>query len=281
MKKIEIRCPGCKARGNIEISEESVKNTKKGLFAINIAEGIICEHSFIAYVDKNFNIRDSFMADFQIELPDSISQKDIGEEKSSLLEQIDIDLIKLNLTSKFIEHIIKAIFHKKRMVIISEQAFLFDHITNFVDYITQNSFQKEMYIVTSEDYPNHNFGDHVAFQGGKIIRDEGNLFNPKNLGVEKAIVRKFLNDYDPHSCLILIKNEIKKAYELAKTIVEYLNTIKKEEKVYSKKMINEIKKNNKVKIQLPYLDFLYEIVEIYFEVQIPKSSEISNFLGTL
>ena len=48
-----------------------------------------------------------------------------------------------------------------------------------------------------------------------------------------------------------------------------------------KKIIEEIAKVHSVKIQFPYLDFLYEIVENYFKIQIPRSSNVSNFLSTL
>ena len=53
MVKIEIRCPKCSKRNKIEVSEEEVKNTTRGLYAVNVSEGIICEHSFVAYLDKN------------------------------------------------------------------------------------------------------------------------------------------------------------------------------------------------------------------------------------
>jgi len=63
--------------------------------------------------------------------------------------------------------------------------------------------------------------------------------------------------------------------------MEIVKNLKKNEKVYSKNIIEYLVKTHDVRIQLPYLDFLYDIVENYFEVNIPKSSNISNFLSTL
>ncbi|MGV9172023.1 MAG: hypothetical protein ACOC35_05595, partial [Promethearchaeia archaeon] len=65
MPKIEIRCPICRKKGEVEVPD--VKSGK-GLMAINVEEGLICEHNFIAYIDKNLNIRDRYVADFQIQI---------------------------------------------------------------------------------------------------------------------------------------------------------------------------------------------------------------------
>ena len=81
--------------------------------------------------------------------------------------------------------------------------------------------------------------------------------------------------------LIYLQNGLQKAYDLAKTIVDMIKNLKKNEKIYSKNIIAYLVKTHNVRIQLPYLDFLYDIVENYFEVNIPKSSNISNFLSTL
>ena len=69
MAKAEIRCPTCDNVGKLEIAEDSIKNVSRGLLAVNVAPHIICEHSFIVYIDKNLQVRDYFVADFHIELP--------------------------------------------------------------------------------------------------------------------------------------------------------------------------------------------------------------------
>ncbi len=48
MKRIKINCPACNQVGQISVSDEIAKDTLRGLIAINIAENIICSHSFIA-----------------------------------------------------------------------------------------------------------------------------------------------------------------------------------------------------------------------------------------
>ena len=70
MAKIEVRCPVCSNWDNIEISDDATKNVAKGLLAVHLAAGMICEHGFIAYVDKNLIVRDCLIADFNIEAPE-------------------------------------------------------------------------------------------------------------------------------------------------------------------------------------------------------------------
>ena len=93
MAKIDVRCPICSEWKNIEIPDDVTKNSKKGLLTINITSGMICEHSFIVYLDKNLVVRDCFVADFKIEVPDeSIIQAD-----KNGADTFKLDLIKLNM----------------------------------------------------------------------------------------------------------------------------------------------------------------------------------------
>ncbi|HEY0088616.1 MAG TPA: hypothetical protein VGB37_07220, partial [Candidatus Lokiarchaeia archaeon] len=70
MPSVKINCPICEKKGTIDVSQEIMKNVSRGLLAVNIAKEIVCSHSFVAYIDKNFNVRDYFTADFQIEIPE-------------------------------------------------------------------------------------------------------------------------------------------------------------------------------------------------------------------
>jgi hypothetical protein len=251
MKKIEVRCPSCTGIGFIEVSEDEVGKAKRGVFAVNVSEGIVCEHSFVAYIDKNFIVRDTFITDFQLELPDIIPKKSIEPKTSAQLNSINVSLIKLNLSASLIAYIIRAILHKRKIVLIFDQQFMFDDVRSFFDYITRTSFETEFVVISEDQY------------------------------IERALVQKFLEEYEPIPSLIYLQNGLQKAYELSETIVDIVKGLKKKEKVYSKKIIEEISRIHNVKIQLAYLNFLFEIVVNYFKVEVPKSSNVSNFLGTL
>lgn len=114
MVNLEVRCPNCSNRGKIEVSEEKIKHTTRGLYAVNVSENIVCDHSFVVYVDKNLVVRDSFMADFQIDMPPPISRQEIDKDISSLMQSIDVSLLRINMTASVLAYFLKAIVRKKK-----------------------------------------------------------------------------------------------------------------------------------------------------------------------
>jgi hypothetical protein len=220
------------------------------------------------------------MADFQIDLPTAFPEQKVEEELTPA-EGVDVSLIKINLTSSLLAYVIKAIIYKQHIVIISNQSYLYNDIFNFFEYITQNSFNTKISIMPNEDFNKKIFDKSIIVQGRKIIQDKKGIIDPKKIRVERTFVQKFLDEYDLTTSIIILKNELQRAYALSETIVEIVKNLKKNEKVYSRKIIDKLAEIHDVRVQMPYLDFLFEIVENYFEVKIPKSSNISNFLGTL
>jgi len=281
MKKLEVRCPSCSNRGYIEVSEEEVQKTARGVFAVNVLEGVICEHSFVAYVDKNFAVRDTFIADFQLEIPDEVPEQPVEPDVAQQLDLIDVSLIKLNFTASSLTHVLRALLFNKKVFLLFNQSYMVDNIYKFIEYITLNSFKANILVISGEKYDIYDIKDSIILDGNSIIKDDDNILDTKTLGVERSLVRKFLAEYEPKPSLIYLQNGLQKAYDLSKTVVGIINNLKKKEKIYSKNVIEEIARMHDVKVQLPYLDFLYEIVENYFEVKVPKSSNVSNFLSTL
>jgi hypothetical protein len=79
MAKIDVRCPVCSSWEKVDVSEDTTNNIQKGLLAINISAGTVCEHAFICYVDKNLSVRDCLVADFRIEVAEaSETQMDLN-----------------------------------------------------------------------------------------------------------------------------------------------------------------------------------------------------------
>jgi hypothetical protein len=267
-------------RGKIEVSEDEVKSSTRGLFAVNIPGGIVCSHSFIAYIDKNLTVRDTYTADFQIELP-AIESKEEEEVESSLTDLIDVSIIKLNLTITNLAYIFHAMIYNNKILVVSEQDFLFEKFKEFFNYITKDSYELNIEFKNKNSFHKRNYKDYVILKGSEVINDPHKLFNKNKLNVEKAIAQRFVSEYEPTSSLIILKNEFKKTFELSNSIVEIIQKLDKDKKVFSRQIIKDLEKKHNVKISMPYLDFLYEIVENYFKVEVPKTSEISNFLGTL
>jgi hypothetical protein len=236
---------------------------------------------FCCVCGKNFAVRDTFIADFQLELPDIVPEQEIGPDIAQQLDLIDISLIKLNFSASLLTHVIRALLFKKKIFLLFNQSYMVDNIYKFIEYITLNSFKANILVISGDQYDIYDIKDSIILDGNKIIKDDNDILNAKTLGVERSLVRKFLAEYEPKPSLIYLQNGLQKTYELSKTVVDIVNNLKKKEKVYSKNVIEEIARIHSVKVQLPYLDFLYKIVENYFEVKVPKSSNVSNFLSTL
>jgi hypothetical protein len=158
---------------------------------------------------------------------------------------------------------------------------MFDDVRRFFDYITRNSFETELVVISEDQYNSEIYNDYIVFNRKGVIKDDDGIIEVKKLGIERALVQKFFEEYEPIPSLIYLQNGLLKAYQLSETIVDIVKSLKKKEKVYSKKIIEDLSNIHNVKIQLKYLDFLFEIVESYFKVEVPKSSNVSNFLGAL
>ena len=89
---VEVRCPICSEKGMIEVDKDELKTIERGLLAINVAQGSICDHTFIAYIDKNLNVRDCYIADFQIEVPQ------VQETTADTSEVQKLDIVKMNFS---------------------------------------------------------------------------------------------------------------------------------------------------------------------------------------
>ena len=181
MKKLEVRCPSCSKRGYIEVSEEEVVKAARGVFAVNVLEGVACEHSFVAYVDKNLAVRDTFIADFQLELPEVATDQVIEPDESEQLDLIDVGLIKLNFTASLLTHIIRGILFKKKIILLFDKSFMVDNIHDFIEYITLNSFKPDLFVVTGEQYDMKIIKNSVILDGNIIIKDDDNILNPKTI----------------------------------------------------------------------------------------------------
>ena len=280
MAKIEVRCPVCSNWDNIEISDDATKNVTKGLIAVNITAGMICEHNFIAYVDKNLIVRDCLIADFKIEAPEVSTTKGTEDDVILEAESINHDLIKLNIPELLMASVFKAFFLSKRVILILDDQFIANHIIYFFKYAMQNLFVNDIIAMSKVDYKNDqkNYENYIVFEKREVIQDNDKIIDPKKLGIEKSIAKKFLGEYDLVTGLIILRNEIQKAFEFSKTLADFI-TNSEEKALSSKRLIDHINKVYSERIQMNYLTFLYDIVKHYFKVEVPKIVGVRKFLG--
>ena len=168
MVKIVIRCPKCSKKRTIDVEENLVRNSERGVTAITVAEALICDHSFVAYIDRNLSVRDCFIADFQIEIPQLVPAEDIDEVLIPTDEKVDIYLISINISSLALAYIIRACFHKEPIMYLNELTIINDHLIHFFDFIFGDTFKYEISFASQEEYKkNKAFND--AEQKAKLI----------------------------------------------------------------------------------------------------------------
>ena len=282
MAKIEVHCPICSKWDKIEIADEATKNITKGLLAINITSGMICEHSFIAYVDKNLTVRDTFIADFKIETSETPIVQEVEELPIPETESIKFDLVKLNIQEILMAYVFKAAFLGEKILIISEEEFLYAHIIKFFKYIIREFFDIVIITISNEDYKENKkeYKDYIVFKNREIVQDKNKLINPKKLDIEKSIAHKFTSESELVPALIILRNDIQKVYEFSRTITELIKN-RENKPLTSKILIDHIKEKFGEAIQMPFLRLLIDIVKRYFKVEIPKIDGVTDFLGFL
>jgi hypothetical protein len=281
MVEIEIRCPSCSKKGIIEVAENLIQKSERGISAINVAEDLICSHSFVAYIDKNLSIRDSFITDFKIMTPELKIEQKVEAREIPSQDLINVYLITININALWLTLILHGCFYSKKLLIINNTESLHKHLINFFKYIFQDTFEINISLETRDNYKKDKkkYEDYIIIDGNDITNDKNSIMKPKIINIERTIVQKFLAEQEPTSSLLLIKNEIQKVYNLSKEIITFNNNLRENEELTSKKIIDYFKETKDIKMQTQYLDFLIDVVSNYFNFKLAMSSKTSNFLG--
>ena len=131
-KEILLVCPVCETQKYLELSEILTLKGRGGLISVSIEKGVICNHNFLNYIDRNYILRDSYEIDYVVKfnslelqiLPRNyfkIEKKCELPEPSKfstiLFLKNTFKLISFNI-SKFIKNIVK-LLNRKLMKILN------------------------------------------------------------------------------------------------------------------------------------------------------------------
>ncbi|MFX1326009.1 MAG: hypothetical protein ACFE8N_13735, partial [Promethearchaeota archaeon] len=152
----------------------------------------------------------------------------------------------------------------------------------FFNYAKKDIFETSITSMSKLDFKNDKkkFVDYIVFEKKEIIQDKNQIINLKKLTVEKSIARKFLEEFELVTGLIILRNEIQKAKNFSTTIKAFLENSENKNWT-SKVLIDQIEKIHNEKIPVYYLTFLLDIIQNYFKVEVPKIDGVTNFLGFL
>ncbi|MCF2140926.1 MAG: hypothetical protein K9W44_12790 [Candidatus Lokiarchaeota archaeon] len=97
-RRINVICPICKNAGRIPVPVDVVKKKETGATSVFIPAGMVCEHSFYAYVDKNFDVRDYLVLEYSL----MDDEKKVENLKNDILRRADEFNITYANVTKFI-----------------------------------------------------------------------------------------------------------------------------------------------------------------------------------
>jgi hypothetical protein len=102
-------CPECKRIRSLKTPISPIKDAvKNGITAIEIKEGLICPHNFIAEIGRDFMQRSSYTIDFTIPKENSTLNKTI--KLSTLIPRLNLSKIIIKKANKIITTIANLIF---------------------------------------------------------------------------------------------------------------------------------------------------------------------------
>lgn len=85
ISKIEFICPECKAKKSLNVPNSVIAEAKQ-LTTMSIARGLVCDHQFQAFVDKQFRVRGYQRVDFEFEST-SNQKKDLDQNEQAQEEK--------------------------------------------------------------------------------------------------------------------------------------------------------------------------------------------------
>lgn len=281
MVRLDIRCPKCSQKRFLTINPDDIELKPSGLFSINIEKGFTCEHSYIVYVDFNFNIRDYFDPDYAIELPNiKVEEKaDISVNDLIVPVEYDFDLVKLNINPNVLTVIFKAVISRKLCVFIKDKDLLYDYIIPFFKAINEEAFQFEIELINEQVYNNSKskFKKNLVVNKTTIINNPYKDMDIKKLNIEKRIINAFIVESNAQEALKIIKRHAKIAYDLAGIVCNYIKNHITDKHIYSKQILDYLEVTHKITISVQYLDFLIDIVNHYFKT--PVKLSIPHYTG--
>ncbi len=264
---VNIICPNCKTKKTINVPERLIAESDS-LYRPLIPSGRVCEHSFIAFIDKNFKVRGYQKIDGSID-------EFAGIVKKIEIKAKDLDVfgIKMNISPEMIINSILSTFNKRRVLFLIENdtKYLANNLDEFFNFIFQGSFICDILIETKENYKKNKakYVNYIVLAKNKVLGRYRKSYNIMDMDTE--IVRNFYRNADSISSLKNLRDKLREFYALSYKIKEYYKNYKKQGEnnpLHPKKVIRFLEDTHFLKIKKSYFYFLISVVKSYFDVDI-------------
>ncbi|MHA1727907.1 MAG: hypothetical protein ACTSWY_04165 [Promethearchaeota archaeon] len=269
----------CNASNFLYIPKENILGSKKGLLTCFVHSGLVCEHSFQVFVDKNGKVRGHETPDFELKFtPEEIEPEKKGE-RQDFEEKGRLLILRALLGEEIFIKTLRSAFFNYKLIIITENEIIRNQLKPYFEQIF-GIYSPDISIVTLKDY-NENIRKRIY---GSKHKKELFVFNPdltliikdqfdKKFKIAKYKLEKSLLDLidikqqKDSEIIEILKTSIDQIYETCKEIIDLVNHRKiKDEKELSKKLKKSLGKkiecSNETIKQILVNHFSYNVVFI-------------------
>ncbi len=117
-KLVQVQCPNCKLKKKISVPNAVISQASQ-LTTLSVPSGIVCDHHFQVFIDKNYKVRGYQKVDFEIK--ENLIKADNAKEKSETSLKDDEELFKnLILEGNYLEYIPSKNIVKKPSQLLKE-----------------------------------------------------------------------------------------------------------------------------------------------------------------
>jgi hypothetical protein len=276
-KSVFINCPICKKSGHIKVPVDIVKANRTGLSTVTV-DRRICDHTFLVYVDRNFNMRECEKIDY-IQSPAIIAQVDKPREVIFCDEEITS--IKSSFYPLMLTYTLRSFLNNQNTAIVleNEKDGLIPLYEKFLNYIFKDTFSIAFQIVPYDTYVTSKIRSksNVVIQNVDILKDKYNILRDADFRVERGFIQKLYDGDFKKETIKNLKLEIENAFILAKAVKEL---IEEKKRLNLNKIIKYLKKEYSIDVNVRYTEFLIDIVKNYFKTEVKdlyKNIEFMKF----
>ncbi|TXT67466.1 MAG: hypothetical protein BAJALOKI1v1_90038 [Promethearchaeota archaeon] len=281
---VMIKCPICHMEKKVEIPTNLIDEAAH-LTAVLIPKSIVCEHTFHAFVDKNFAVRGYQKTDF--ELPINIQEEKIEETTLLESELNDFENLKWNISPKNLKYIFRGIMFNKPTVFIlpDSRSELKEIVERTINFLFNDTFKHNLTILLKSNYKKikSDFKNYLVIGWEKILRDKDKIMNDQDMEVEEKIVRAFFRNASKTDAIINLEFEIRNIYKISQNVISIIENLEKDKDIDIMTLKDRLRVQFSLDLDIQYLRYILTIVRYYFKVYVPvnDSNEIQEFLDIL
>ena len=274
-RSVFINCPICKKSGHIKVPEDVVKAKRTGLSTVTV-ERRICEHTFLVYVDRNFNMRESEKIDY-IQSPAIVAQVD--KPKEVIFSDEEITFIKSDFYPLMLTYTLKSFLNNQNTAIVLENGkdALIPIYEKFLNYIFEDSFSIAFQIIPYDTYVSSKIrsNSNIVIQNVDILKDQHHILRNADFRVERGFIQKLYDGDFKKETIKNLKLEIENAFILSKAVKDLID---KKKRLNLTKIIKYLKKEFRIEVNVRYAEFLIDIVKNYFNTEVKELYKNIEFM---